>query len=182
LAVSFANFGFEGHWQAYDRGGSDTTPVVSNNQPLRDRAVRDHLPQSIKPARHSRLDHEVDRLRALAFLVRLDLETDPLSFGQVLQSRPLDRGDVDEYIAAAIIGLDEAIAAFSIEELDRSSHGHRETPPPSCSAAYARLRIGPTGQSLPESLATLGAPVATPAAWIFLGLDHSAATIRGSGT
>ena len=41
----------------------------------------------------------------------------------------LHGGDVNEHIAAAIIGLDEAIAAFSVEELDRTSHGHRETPP-----------------------------------------------------
>jgi hypothetical protein len=61
---------------------------------------------------------------------------------------------VNEHIAAAVIGLDEAIATFSIEELDRPSHGHRETPPPYCSAATPTLRIGPTGNSLPESLAT----------------------------
>jgi hypothetical protein len=55
---------------------------------------------------------------------------------------------VHEHIAAAIIGLDEAVAAFSIEELDYSSHGHRETPPPYC---YAYLAYQPTGHSLPEA-------------------------------
>src|SRR5665647_1337958 len=79
-----------------------------------------------------RRNHQVDRFRALALLVRFDLECNALSFGQVLQSRPLHGGDVDEHIAAAVIGLDEAIATFSVEELDRTSHGHRETPPPYC--------------------------------------------------
>ena len=66
-----------------------------------------------------RRNHQIDRLGALALLVRFDLEGDALSFGQILQSGPLHRGDVHEHIAAAVIGLDEAIAPFSIEELDR---------------------------------------------------------------
>src|SRR5260221_191394 len=65
-----------------------------------------------------------------------------LSFCQTLQSCPLHGGDVHEHIAAAVIGLDEAVAAFSIEELDCPSHGHRETPPPYCSAATRISRIG----------------------------------------
>src|ERR1700694_2426060 len=85
--------------------------------------------------RVSRRNHQIDRLGAFALLVRFDLECESLSFGQILQSRPLYSGDVNEHIAAAVIGLDEAIATFSIEELDRTSHGHRETPPPYCSAA-----------------------------------------------
>src|SRR5690349_12750061 len=89
-----------------------------------------------------RLDHQVDRLGAFALLVRLNLEGDALSFGQILQSRPFDRGDVHEHIASAIVRLDEAVAAFSIEELDRPSHGHRETPPPQCSTAARTSRSG----------------------------------------
>src|SRR3977135_3550081 len=99
-------------------------------------------------------NREVDRLRALALLVRFDLERNALSFGQILQPSPLYCGDVNEHIAAAIVGLDEDIAAFSVEELDRTTHGHRGTPPPYCSAATHILRVGPTGDSLPESLAT----------------------------
>jgi hypothetical protein len=60
---------------------------------------------------------------------------------------------VNEHIAAAVIGLDEAIASFSIEELDRTSHGHRETPPPYCCAATPFQRIGLTGNPPSESLA-----------------------------
>src|ERR1700742_4475229 len=77
-----------------------------------------------------RLNHQVDRLGALALLVRFDLEIDALSFGQILQPRPLDRGDVHEHVAPAVVRLDEAVATFSVEELDRTSHGHRDTPPP----------------------------------------------------
>src|SRR6266851_5324688 len=101
-----------------------------------------------------RRDHQVYRLGAFALLVRFDLECDALSVGQVLQPGPLHRGDVHEHIATAVIGLNEAIATFSIEELDRTSHRHRETPPPHCFAAtHSISRIGPTGNSLPESLA-----------------------------
>src|ERR1700688_4126388 len=82
-----------------------------------------------------RRNHQVDRLGAFALLVRFDLECDALSFGQVLQPRALHRGDVNEHIAAAVIRLDEAVASFSVEELDRPSSGHRETPPPYCCAA-----------------------------------------------
>src|SRR4029077_18883380 len=69
-------------------------------------------------------------LEAFALLVRLDVESNTLSFSQVLQSGALDSGDVNKHIAAAAVGFDEAIATLSIEELDRTSHGHRETPPP----------------------------------------------------
>src|SRR5712671_1628598 len=92
-----------------------------------------------------RRNHQVDRLGAFALLVRFDLECDALSFGQVLQPGSLHRGDVDKHIAAAVIGLDEAIATFSIEELDRTSHGHRETPPRTAPPLRALKRIGPTG-------------------------------------
>src|SRR5262249_29784303 len=77
-----------------------------------------------------RLNHQVDRLGTLALLVRFNLESDALSFGQILQSRPFDRGDVHEHVTPAIVRLDEAVATLSIEELDRTSHGHRDTPPP----------------------------------------------------
>src|SRR5580698_1716826 len=36
---------------------------------------------------------------------------------------------MNEHIATAVVGLDEAVAAFAVEELDRTCHGHRETPP-----------------------------------------------------
>src|SRR5262245_15103375 len=74
-------------------------------------------------------NHEVDRLRALALLDRLDLEADALSFGQILQSGAFHRSDVNENVTTAVIGLDEAVAAFAVEELDRPCHGHRETSP-----------------------------------------------------
>src|SRR4051812_25652376 len=79
-----------------------------------------------------RRQHQVHGFRALALLVRLDLETDTLSFGQILQARALHRRDVHEHVASTVVRLDEAVAALTIEELDCPSHGHRETPPPQC--------------------------------------------------
>src|SRR5713226_7271609 len=98
-----------------------------------------------------RRNHQVDRLGAFALLVRFDLECDALSFGQILQSRPFHCGDVNEHIAAAVIGLDEAIAAFSVEEFDRSSHGHRENSSPAllrrdALSAYRRDRTFAVGK------------------------------------
>src|SRR6476661_5284455 len=77
-------------------------------------------------------DHQFHRLGAFALLVRLDVKCNASSCSQVLQSGPLDHANVNEHIAAAVIGLDEAIAKHFIEELDRTSHGHRETPAPYC--------------------------------------------------
>jgi hypothetical protein len=57
---------------------------------------------------------------------------------------------VHEHIAAAIVGLDEAVAAFSIEELDRSSHGHRENSSPVLLCRHAHFAYRLTGHSLPE--------------------------------
>src|SRR6185437_13610032 len=76
-------------------------------------------------------DDEVDGLRAFALFVGLDIETDALAFIERLQARALDRGDVHEHIAAAVIRLDESIAALTIEELHCPLHRHRATPCPS---------------------------------------------------
>src|SRR6185312_6964799 len=114
-------------------------------------------------------------------LVRFDLECDMLPFGQVLESRPFHRCDVNEHIAAAVIRFDEAVAAFCIEELDRPSHGHRETPPRSALPPLAQ-RVDPTGSSLPESLASRAVRHRRRPDCNKLRPGHSVATIRGSGT
>jgi hypothetical protein len=46
---------------------------------------------------------------------------------------------VNEHITAAVIWLDEAVASFSIEELDRTSHGHRENSSPVLLRRYAHV-------------------------------------------
>src|SRR5207253_3511412 len=81
-------------------------------------------------ARPSTGDDEVDGLRTLALLVGLDVEGDALPLGQRLEPGALDGGDVHEDVAAAVVRLDEAVAALGVEELDRTCHGHRETPFP----------------------------------------------------
>src|SRR5438270_145073 len=47
-----------------------------------------------------------------------------------VEAGSLNGSDVHEYIAPAVVRLDEAVAPFGIEELDRTTHGHRETPIP----------------------------------------------------
>src|SRR5882724_9349327 len=87
-------------------------------------------------ARRSTRDDEIDGFRALALLVGLDVEGDALSLVQRLEPGALDGGDVHEDIAPAVVRFDEAVAAFGVEELDDTCHGHRETPfPVVCSAA-----------------------------------------------
>ncbi len=103
-------------------------------------------------------DNEIDGLRTLAFLVGLDVERDALPLGQRLESGPLHCGDVHEYIAAAVVRLDEAVAPLGIEEFDGTCHGHRETPfPRGCSAAgphgaAARPDIRKRGKQRPYGL------------------------------
>src|ERR1700686_2224708 len=74
-------------------------------------------------------DDEIDRFRALALLVGLDIEADALALDQRFQPSAFNSGDVHEYVAAAVVGLDETVAAFTVEELDRTTHCHRATPP-----------------------------------------------------
>src|SRR5262249_26994048 len=70
-----------------------------------------------------------------------DLERNPLTLVQRLQSRLLDGGDVHEHVAAAVIRLDESVSAFTVEEFDRTGHRHRDNsspcgcPPPATRAA-----------------------------------------------
>src|SRR5262249_7138581 len=75
-------------------------------------------------------DDEVDGLRTLALFIGLDVEGEALPLAQRFEPGPLDGGDVHEHVAAAIVGLDEAVAALGVEELDRTCHGHPETPSP----------------------------------------------------
>ncbi len=128
------------------RRSADTTDInaadisTANGAP----AACSKPPGSAVPA--SAGDDEVHSLGAFALLVRLDIERDALPLGQRLQSRPLDGGDVHKHVASAIVRLDEAVAALRVEELDRTCHGHRETPfpvvaPPSAPAAR---RLGRT--------------------------------------
>src|SRR3979490_3178428 len=118
--------------------GISCTPPRSERSRAQSNFCRQELGPLSSESVSSR-NHQVDRLGAFALLVRFDLERNALSLCQILQSGPLDGGDVNEHIAAAVIGLDEAVAAFSIEELDRTNHGHRETPPPALLRPYAPI-------------------------------------------
>src|SRR5215510_1634144 len=102
-----------------------------------ERRRRDRSDRELEsPRARSAGDDEVHRLRPLALLVGLDVEGDALPLGQRLEPGTLDRGDVHEHVAPAIVRLDETVAALGIEEFDRTCHRHRETPfPRGCSAA-----------------------------------------------
>src|SRR4051812_23002689 len=63
-------------------------------------------------------DNEIAGLGPLALLVGLDVERDAFPLGQRLEPGPLDRRDVNEYIAAAVVRLDEAVAPLGVEEFD----------------------------------------------------------------
>src|SRR5262249_30569589 len=101
---------------------------------------------------------EIDGLRALALLVGLDVEGDVLSLIEPLEPGALDRGDVNEHVAAAAVGFDEPVAALGVEELDDTCHGHRETPFPvvarrrAPAARRLRLDIHKRGSSGPIGL------------------------------
>src|SRR5437763_13834587 len=85
-------------------------------------------------------DDEIHRLRPFALLIGLHVEGDALALGQRFEPGTLNRGDVNEDIASAVIRRDEAVAALGVEELHCTFHGHREAPipmiaPPSAPAA-----------------------------------------------
>lgn len=76
----------------------------------------------------ARCDDQINRFWTLAFLVRLDVKGNPLSFRKRLKSGTFDGGDMDEHIAPAVIGLDESISPLAIKKFDGTRHGHRHTP------------------------------------------------------
>src|SRR5271157_1315233 len=69
-------------------------------------------------------------------LVGDDLEADLLAFAQMRQARALDGADMDEYVLAAVLRLDEAKALLGVEPLDGSDL-HKSFP---CCAACAFVR------------------------------------------
>src|SRR5262245_37310077 len=76
-------------------------------------------------------DHQVHGLRAFAFLVRFDIETDALTFVQTFQSCLLYCRDVNEHVAPAIIRFDKAISPLAVEEFydTRLCHQENSSPP-----------------------------------------------------
>jgi hypothetical protein len=67
---------------------------------------------------------EIYGLGTLTFFIGFHVETDALPLNKRLQSRTFNSGDMYEYVAAAIVWLDEAVAAFAVEEFDRTGHCH----------------------------------------------------------
>src|SRR5579863_7383431 len=63
---------------------------------------------------------QVDGRLAAGLAVAAQFEADLLAFGEVADARAFDRGDVDEHVLAAVIGLDEAVALLRIEPLHGS--------------------------------------------------------------
>jgi len=66
------------------------------------------------------------------------IEPKPLSLTQCAQPRPLDRGDVDERVARAVIQSDEAEPFGSVEEF-YSPCRHRLLPIPNAAPAHFTL-------------------------------------------
>src|SRR5215470_15886080 len=140
----------------------------TNTRRSPERSARRHQPSPCSAKRSSREtssagDDEIDSLRPLALLVGLDVEADALAFVERLQAGALDRGDVNEDVTTAVVRLDESITAFAIEELDRTGHCHRETPPRGCSAVgphglTARLDIHRREKLRPTGLGHTAAP------------------------
>src|SRR5664279_1106653 len=108
------------------------------------------------PVARSAGNDQVHGLRALALLVRLDVEADLLSFVQTFKSSRFHGGDVHEHIAPAVIRLHEAVASFAVEELHNTGLRHREnssprTAPPPAPRAAARPDIHNRGKRRPRT-------------------------------
>ena len=63
---------------------------------------------------------EVARARLAGALIRDDLEVDLLTFVQIVHPRALDGANVDEYVLAAVVRLNEAKTLLGIEPLNGS--------------------------------------------------------------
>src|SRR5215831_12135669 len=103
---------------AWHQGDHKGRPCIGN------RATTKGSP--LRPNSASTRQHEIDGFWPFALLVGLDIKRDPLPFDERLQSGVLHRGDMHEYVAPAVVRLYEAVSAFTIEELDRAAHCHRE--------------------------------------------------------
>src|SRR5271157_822074 len=69
-------------------------------------------------------DDEIYGLGTLTFLIGLHVEADALPLNKRFQPRTFNGGNVDEHIAAPVVWLDEAVAAFPVEKFDRTGHCH----------------------------------------------------------
>src|SRR3569833_2647671 len=79
---------------------------------------------------------EIDRLGTLTLLVGLDIESDALPFVEALEAGRLDRRDMHEYVTSAVVRLDEAVTALTVEDLDHTKQHQQKTP--------TRTATGPT--------------------------------------
>jgi hypothetical protein len=68
---------------------------------------------------------EIFRAGLAAHLVGLELEVDLLAFRETGKTGPLDRADVHEHIAAAVVGLDEAKTLLAVKPLDSTCRHFR---------------------------------------------------------
>jgi hypothetical protein len=67
---------------------------------------------------------EIYGLWTLAFFVGFNVEADALPLNKRFQPRTLNSGDVNKHIAPTVVWFDETVAAFPIEEFDRTGHCH----------------------------------------------------------
>jgi hypothetical protein len=99
---------------------------------------------------------QVYGLGAFAFLIGLNIEGDALPLRKRFESGALDGGDVNKHVAAAIIGLDEAIATLGIEELNGTCHCHWEAPNPKAAAGQHGTTARPDIQLRGRASAVFG--------------------------
>lgn len=83
---------------------------------------------------------------ALAAVLLDDLELDRFAVSEALEAVSLDRAEVDEYIIAAVGGLNEAEALLRVEPLHRTGHAGREKTEGGEGEGGGRGRSAATGQ------------------------------------
>jgi hypothetical protein len=70
---------------------------------------------------------QIDCFRPFALFVGFDIEGDPLTFVQSVETRLLNGRYMDENIATAIVGFDEAVSLVGVEKFDGSLLRHDAT-------------------------------------------------------
>src|SRR6202050_2341660 len=145
--------------QVHRRKVESTAPQVGTRQ--RDENWRPLVRAGVETRRLAR-DDQVDRLRTFALFVRLNVKTDVLPLRQRFQSCVLDGGDVNKHIAATVVGLNEPVAALTVEKLYCTAHCHRATPFPAIAAPRSPRRGGSAGHPNGQRASTTQRAAVTP--------------------
>src|SRR5215207_9012375 len=127
-------------------------------------------------------DLEVRRGGLAAAAVLLEVEIDGLALVQARETRLLDRGDVDEDVLTAAIGLDEAETLGGVEPLHLAGAGAGNNAARTSAAAAAEAAAAATATAAAAVAAAAIAAAAIAAAAVATAITAAAAAVAAAIT